>query len=226
MDRRVPRPNLLRLGEQLSGLLLFDPSPTMRALAFMPPLPLGWRGGSEELVEISQPVIHRLDVYDLGGEAVAGRVRPRLLVVLRPALDAGPGLGEAGEDLLVWAFVAEAADEALDEGVLYWLAGGDLVPRDIGSVGPQEYGLRRQLSALVANNHCRSAAPGDQAIEPTHDVSTAVRGVNDESLASPVKSSRTAGRGTGGPTKACGPRRRTTSAGSAPAGPLSAPPCR
>ena len=48
-------------------------------------------------------------------------VRPRLLVVLRPALDAGSGLGDSGEDLLVWTLVAEAADEALDEGVLYWL---------------------------------------------------------------------------------------------------------
>jgi hypothetical protein len=52
-----------------------------------------------------------------------GGVGPDLVVVLQPALDDRARFGQAGEDLLVQAFVAEATVEALDEGVLRRLAG-------------------------------------------------------------------------------------------------------
>ena len=64
----------------------------------------------------------------VGCEAAVGRVRPDEIVVEPPALDDGAGLGEAGEDLLVQALVAEPAVEALDEAVLLRLARGDVVP--------------------------------------------------------------------------------------------------
>ena len=66
------------------------------------------------MVGIAQPIARGSDAHGLGREAVVGRVRPHLVVVLPPALDNGPGLSQAGEDLFVQAFVAEAADEAFD----------------------------------------------------------------------------------------------------------------
>jgi hypothetical protein len=45
-------------------------------------------------------------------------------------------VGEAGEDLLVEAFVAKPAVEALDEAVLLRLAGGDLVPQRRRTASP------------------------------------------------------------------------------------------
>ena len=59
----------------------------------------------------------------VGREAAVGRVRSDEVVVEPPALDDGAGLGEGGEDLLVEAFVAQPAVEALDEAVLLRLAG-------------------------------------------------------------------------------------------------------
>ena len=54
-----------------------------------------------------------------------GRVRPDELVVEPPAVDDDASLGEAGEDLLVEAFVAQPAVEALDEAILLRLARRD-----------------------------------------------------------------------------------------------------
>ena len=63
-----------------------------------------------------------------------GRVRSYLVIVAPPPLDHGTGLGQAGEHLLVQALVAEPADEALDKGVLGWLARRDVVPQGAGPV--------------------------------------------------------------------------------------------
>jgi hypothetical protein len=47
-------------------------------------------------------------------------------------------MGNLGEDLLVQQLIAQPADEALDEGVLLWLAGRDVVPVQAGLVGPRQ----------------------------------------------------------------------------------------
>ena len=55
-------------------------------------------------------------------------MRSQVIVVVAPGLDGFARLGEREEDVLVEAFVAQAAVEALDEGVLHGFAGLDVVP--------------------------------------------------------------------------------------------------
>jgi hypothetical protein len=45
-----------------------------------------------------------------------------VVVVEAPVLEAMSGVSEALEDLLVQKLISKSADEALDEGVLLWLA--------------------------------------------------------------------------------------------------------
>ena len=61
-------------------------------------------------------------------EPAKARVWPCGVVVDTPSLDDPAGLGEIGEQVLVEAFVAQSADQALDKAVLHGLAGGDIVP--------------------------------------------------------------------------------------------------
>jgi hypothetical protein len=58
-------------------------------------------------------------------------VRPDGVVVVAPKSDFAAGLIKGVGDLLVQQRVAQAAIEALDEGVLLWLAGLDAVPGDV-----------------------------------------------------------------------------------------------
>jgi hypothetical protein len=67
-----------------------------------------------------------------GAEAA---VRSQVIVVVTPCLDRFARLGEGEEDVLVEAFVAQAAVEALDEGVLHRLAWLDVMPVETTS-GP------------------------------------------------------------------------------------------
>jgi len=62
-------------------------------------------------------------------------VRSQVIVVVTPCLDRFARLGEGEEDVLVEAFVAQAAVEALDEGVLHRLAWLDVMPVETTS-GP------------------------------------------------------------------------------------------
>jgi len=57
-------------------------------------------------------------------------MRPDVVVVVAPKGQRSTGICQAVEDLLVQAFVAQAAVEALNEGVLLRLAGGDVMPLD------------------------------------------------------------------------------------------------
>ena len=78
--------------------------------------------------------------------------RPDLVVVEPPALEQAPSVSEVLEDLLVQHLVAQAADEALDEGVLLGLAGRDVVPVETGAVGPRQDRARGELGAVVADD--------------------------------------------------------------------------
>ena len=53
---------------------------------------------------------------------------PQVIVVVTPRLDGRARFGECEEDMLVEAFVTQAAVERFDEGVLQWLARLDVVP--------------------------------------------------------------------------------------------------
>ena len=66
-------------------------------------------------------------------------------------------MGEAGEHLFIQEFVSQAAIEAFDEGVLHWLARGDVVPWHAIVVLPFEHGPAGQLGAVIADDRPRSA---------------------------------------------------------------------
>ena len=50
------------------------------------------------------------------------------VVVDPPRLDDAPGFAEPVEQVLIETFVPKPAVERLDERILRWLAGGDIVP--------------------------------------------------------------------------------------------------
>ncbi len=72
-----------------------------------------------------------------------GGMWPDVIVVGPPALDYGPSLGEAHEDFLVEAFIAELTVERFHEGILGWFTWRDIMPLDTGSVRPFQHGPRR-----------------------------------------------------------------------------------
>ena len=71
------------------------------------------------------------------------------VVVDPPGFDDPACLRERAEDVFVEAFVAQAAIEGLDEGILYRLAGRDVVPLDAGLFDPPQHGVAGQLGAVV-----------------------------------------------------------------------------
>lgn len=62
------------------------------------------------------------------------------------------GIGQAAKDLLVQAFVPQAAIEAFDVAVLLRLTWVDLVPFDAVLVGPFRYADLRFRMALLVNS--------------------------------------------------------------------------
>ena len=59
-------------------------------------------------------------------------MRPDIVAIVAPEGQRLAGVGEAVEDFLVQAFVAQAAVEALDQTVLLGLARIDAMPGDAG----------------------------------------------------------------------------------------------
>ena len=66
-----------------------------------------------------------------------------------PCFDEPAGMGIVQEEMLVEAFIAEPADEALDKRVLLWFAGLDVVPLDVPVALPLEDGMTGQFRAVV-----------------------------------------------------------------------------
>lgn len=74
------------------------------------------------------------------------------VVVDPPFFDDAPSFGVVAEQMLIKALVAEAAIEAFDETVLLRLARRDIVPGDAAIFLPAQDRMRRQLSAVVADD--------------------------------------------------------------------------
>jgi hypothetical protein len=92
-------------------------------------------------------------------------MRTHGVVVPPPFLERDARLGERGEQRLVQELVAQAAIEALDEGVLHGLAWSDVVPVDAGLAGPSQDGVAGQLRAVVADDGPGLAVGSDQQVE-------------------------------------------------------------
>lgn len=74
------------------------------------------------------------------------------VVVVSPQGQLSAGIGQAVEDLLVQAIVAQAAIEGLDVAVLLRLARVDVVPFDAVLVGPFRFADNRFRIALLVNS--------------------------------------------------------------------------
>src|SRR5918993_685887 len=95
-----------------------------------------------------------------------------LVVVDAPSLDDTTGLSEAGEPARVEAFLAEAAVEALDRGVLHRLAGIDEEQLHAVLMGPAVEITTAEFGPVVHDQHVRVAAvAGDVLEQADHPVS-------------------------------------------------------
>lgn len=65
----------------------------------------------------------------------------------------------------VQALVAEAAIEAFDDAVLHRLAGGDVMPFDLGLLTPFEDGHAGHLRAVVRDDRLRLPPPDDKGVQ-------------------------------------------------------------
>lgn len=92
-------------------------------------------------------------------------MRPDVVVVIPPESQRSAGVGQAVEDLLVEAFVAQAAVEGLDVAVLLRFAGVDVMPLDLVVVRPFQDGLADELGPVV-----RNYAAGGFSIDPDESV--------------------------------------------------------
>jgi hypothetical protein len=77
---------------------------------------------------------------------------PDVIVVVAPKSQFASGIGQAVEDLLIQAFVAQAAVETLDKAILLRLARIDVVPLDTVLVGPFRFADLRFRIALLVNS--------------------------------------------------------------------------
>lgn len=73
------------------------------------------------------------------------------VVVHAPGRERGAGMLQGREQCFVQELVAQAAIEALDEGVLGRLAGRDVVPVDLAVVGEGQDRVRGELGPVVTD---------------------------------------------------------------------------
>jgi hypothetical protein len=111
----------------------------------MPPMSGQWRRISKDGMEIASSGV---PLHRGGAERGVGcrreiadtAVRPHFVVVALPRRQDGAGVRERGEQRLVEALVAQAADEALGKRVLLRLARRDVVPFNLALLAPSQNG--------------------------------------------------------------------------------------
>ena len=109
------------------------------------------------------------------GQSAKSFFRSRLVVFPAPDFDNGACVEQAGEPVLVEAFVAKPAVEGLDVGVLVRLTRFDQSQLYAALVRPSHHGLAAELVVVVVvvvvvgADHLRQAAAQRQAIQhPSH----------------------------------------------------------
>src|SRR5262245_38650287 len=102
-------------------------------------------------------------------------MRPTLVVLAPPRLDAPPSIVESQEVVRVQAIVPKLVVEAFDETVLHGLPGVDEVKSDLVSEGPGVHLSTTELGSVVGDDHRWVAADRGDAIEnPRHDFPTSI----------------------------------------------------
>lgn len=107
-------------------------------------------------------------------------MRPDVVVVVSPQGQLAASVGEAVEDFLVQAFVAQAAIERLDVAVLLRLARVYVVPFDTVVVGSFQDGLAGELGAVVADNTGWFSVDPDQGFQFARHPGPRDAGVGDQ----------------------------------------------
>jgi hypothetical protein len=92
-------------------------------------------------------------------------MRPDIVVSVAPESQLSAGIGQAVEDLLVEAFIAQAAIEALDAAILLRLARVDVMPLDLVVVRPLQDRLAGELGAIVTDDASRFSIDADQRVQ-------------------------------------------------------------
>ena len=110
---------------------------------------------------------------------------PLPVVVLHPGGDLEVGMREAEEQRLVQQFIAHPTIEALDIAVLHRPARRDVMPLHADLAAPCQHGIGGQLCAIVADDHARLAAPGDQLGQLAHDTAARDRCIRHRCQALP-----------------------------------------
>src|ERR1700704_5612765 len=88
-----------------------------------------------------------------------------LVVIVGPVCNLYPGMIEAEEQALVEQLVPHPTIEALTKAVLHGFARRDEVPGNAVLLCPGEHGVRRELGAIVRDDHPGLAALVDQRRE-------------------------------------------------------------
>jgi hypothetical protein len=97
-------------------------------------------------------------------------------------------MAQAGEQVLVQAFIPQSAIEGLDEAVLHGFAGRDVVPFDFPVLLPRQDRVRGQFCAVVTDHHAGIAPQlGDPVEFPGH-LTVRDRRVDDGTQDSRLKS--------------------------------------
>src|ERR1700694_2579846 len=104
-------------------------------------------------------------------------MRTAMVIVIAPGLDGYPGLGEAQEDMLVKALVAQTAIERFNERILDWLAGRDVVPVEPPD-GPAQHRHAGHLAAVIADDHSWASAFRHQTLQFAHHAHATDRGID------------------------------------------------
>ena len=105
---------------------------------------------------------------------------PDVVVVVAPDCQFTAGVCQAVEYLLVQAFIAQAAVEALDLAILLWLSGVDVVPLDAVVVGPFQDGLAGEFGAIVRGYAGGFSVDPDQCVQFPRDPSAGDAGIGNQ----------------------------------------------
>ena len=107
-------------------------------------------------------------------------MRPDIVVVVAPQGQRAAGVGQAVEDLLVQALVAQASVEGLDVAVLLRFAGVDVMPFDLVVVRPFQDGLAGELGPVVRNYAGGFSMDPDESVQLSRNPGPRDAGVGDQ----------------------------------------------
>ena len=153
-------------------------------------------------------------------------MRPDVVVIVSLQGQLAAGIGQAGEDLFVQAFVAPTAVEQLDVAVPLRLARVDVLPLDAVVVGTIQDRLAGELSDIVRDDAIGFAVNTDQGTQFPRDPCAGDAGVGNQTTFFCGSDRRSPPEcGTSGKPQRCPTESPGTSAGSVATAPASVCDC-